>query len=156
MGANARLGEGQYLIAEADESDGSFLCLSPVMTIVTNVDADHLDFYSGQDAIDASFITFCNTIPFYGVNVVCLDDVGVRRILPRINRSVLTYGVEESKARLKGRILESGSVSRFEVTMDGAYWGEVTLNHSRQAQRAERPGRHRRGHRSRSPQGFGH
>jgi UDP-N-acetylmuramate--alanine ligase len=133
MGANARLGEGQYLIAEADESDGSFLCLSPVMTIVTNVDADHLDFYSGQDEIDASFIKFCNSIPFYGVNVVCLDDEGVRRILPKINRSVLTYGVEDPKARLKGRILESGSVSRFEVSIDGAFWGEVTLNH---------PGRH--------------
>ena len=134
MGANARLGEGQYLIAEADESDGSFLCLSPVMTIVTNVDADHLDFYlGGQAEIDESFIKFCNSIPFYGMNVVCLDDVGVKRILPRINRPVLTYGVNDSKARLRGRILESGAVSRFEVLFDGAFWGEVTLNH---------PGRH--------------
>lgn len=134
MGANARLGEGQYLIAEADESDGSFLCLSPVMTIVTNVDADHLDFYKGGQAeIDESFIRFCNSIPFYGMNVICLDDPGVRRILPRINRPVLTYGVDEPKARLKGRVLEVGAKSRFEVSMDGAYWGEVTLNH---------PGRH--------------
>jgi len=134
MGANARLGEGQYLIAEADESDGSFLCLAPVMTIVTNVDADHLDFYlGGQDQIDDSFVKFCNSIPFYGVNVVCLDDQGVKRILPRVNRPVLTYAVNDSKARLKGRILEIGSVSRFEVTFDGAFWGEVTLNH---------PGRH--------------
>ncbi len=133
MGANARLGEGEYLIAEADESDGSFLCLSPVMSVVTNVDADHLDFYSGQDAIDASFIRFCNALPFYGMNVVCMDDPGVRRILPRINRPVLTYAISESKARLRGRVLESGAVSRFEVTLDGAFWGEVTLNH---------PGRH--------------
>ncbi len=133
MGANARLGEGQYLIAEADESDGSFLCLSPVMTVVTNVDADHLDFYSGQNEIDASFIRFCNAIPFYGMNVICLDDPGVRRILPRINRPVLTYGVQDAKARLRGRILDSGSRPRFEVLLDGELWGEVTLNH---------PGRH--------------
>ncbi len=133
MGANARLGEGEYLIAEADESDGSFLCLSPVMTIVTNVDADHLDFYSGQDAIDASFIKFCNSIPFYGVNVVCLDDEGVRRILPKVNRPVMTYGLESPKARLKGTVVQAGAVSRFEVALDGQFWGEVTLNH---------PGRH--------------
>ncbi|WP_173082968.1 UDP-N-acetylmuramate--L-alanine ligase [Fundidesulfovibrio magnetotacticus] len=134
MGANARLGEGEYLIAEADESDGSFLCLSPVMTIVTNVDADHLDFYKGGQAeIDESFIRFCNKIPFYGVNVVCLDDPGVRRILPRINRPVLSYGVGEPKARLKARIMDQGPRPRFEVTFDGAHWADVTLNH---------PGRH--------------
>jgi UDP-N-acetylmuramate--alanine ligase len=134
MGANARLGEGEYLIAEADESDGSFLCLAPVMTIVTNVDADHLDFYQGGQAqIDESFIKFLNAIPFYGMNVVCLDDPGVKRVLPRVNRPVLTYGVQEPKARLKGRILETGAASRFEVIFDGAFWGEVSLNH---------PGRH--------------
>jgi UDP-N-acetylmuramate--alanine ligase len=133
MGANARLGAGDYLIAEADESDGSFLCLSPVMTIITNVDADHLDFYSGQDQIDKSFIQFGNSVPFYGMNVVCLDDPGVRRILPHINRPVLTYGVSEAKARLRGRILSLGAQSRFEVSLDGVYWGEVALS---------QPGRH--------------
>ena len=134
MGTNARLGEGQYLIAEADESDGSFLCLSPVMTIVTNVDADHLDFYKdGQQQIDESFITFCNSIPFYGMNVMCFDDPGVRRILPRLNRPVLGYSLSDAKARLRGRLLSTGATSRFEVSFDGAFWGEVTLNH---------PGRH--------------
>jgi len=129
MGANARLGAGEYLIAEADESDGSFLCLAPVMAIVTNVDADHLDFYKGGQAeIDESFIRFCNSVPFYGMNVVCLDDPGVRRILPRLNRPVLTYGVNEPKARLKAKILALGGVSRFEVSLDGALWGEVTLS----------------------------
>jgi len=129
MGANARLGAGEYLIAEADESDGSFLCLSPVMAIVTNVDADHLDFYKGgQQEIDESFIRFCNSVPFYGMNVVCLDDPGVKRILPKLNRPVLTYGVREAHARLKAKVLELGGVSRFEVTLDGALWGEVTLS----------------------------
>lgn len=131
-GAGARLGEGEYLIAEADESDGSFLCLSPIITVVTNVDADHLDFYSGQEAIDDAFTRFLNSIPFYGVNVVCLDDPGVARLLPRINRPVLTYGFSD-KARLRGNILRTGTSSRFEVFLDGAFLAEMRLNH---------PGRH--------------
>jgi UDP-N-acetylmuramate--alanine ligase len=132
FGANALLGEGQYLIAEADESDGSFLCLSPIVTVVTNVDADHLDFYSGQDAIDASFVKFLNSIPFYGVNVVCGDDPGVQRLLPQVNRPVLTYGFSE-KNRLRGTIVTTGETSVFKVSLDNRPWGEVTLNH---------PGRH--------------
>jgi len=131
-GAGARLGEGEYLIAEADESDGSFLCLSPITTVVTNVDADHLDFYSGQQAIDDAFVHFLNAIPFYGVNVVCLDDPGVVRLLPRVNRPVLSYGFSE-KARLRGNILRLGGSSRFEVFLDGAFLAEMRLNH---------PGRH--------------
>ena len=131
-GAGARLGRGEYLIAEADESDGSFLCLSPVATVVTNVDADHLDHYAGLDAIDAAFVDFLNGIPFYGVNVVCLDDPGVTRLLPRVNRPVLTYGFGE-KARLRGHILETGAKSRFEAFLDGQSLGEMRLSH---------PGRH--------------
>ena len=73
-GANARLGQGEYLLAEADESDGSFLCLSPIASVVTNVDADHLDHYANLAAIDDAFVEFLNRIPFYGVAVVCLDD----------------------------------------------------------------------------------
>jgi UDP-N-acetylmuramate--alanine ligase len=131
-GAGARLGQGEYLIAEADESDGSFLCLSPIASVVTNVDADHLDHYRDLAAIDDAFVNFLNGIPFYGINVVCLDDPGVARLLPRINRPVLTYGFSE-KARLRGKILESGAKSRFEVFLDGAPLGEMRLNH---------PGRH--------------
>lgn len=131
-GAGARLGQGQYLIAEADESDGSFLCLSPIVSVVTNVDADHLDHYPDLAAIDDAFVAFLNGIPFYGKNVVCLDDPGVARILPRINRPVLTYGFGE-KARLRGVILETGAKSRFEVFLDGDSLGEMRLNH---------PGRH--------------
>jgi UDP-N-acetylmuramate--alanine ligase len=91
-GANARLGGGEFLIAEADESDGSFLCLFPIMNVVTNVDMDHLDFYPDRDSIDDAFVRFMNKVPFYGINVVCGDDPGVRRILPRVNRPVTTYG----------------------------------------------------------------
>jgi UDP-N-acetylmuramate--alanine ligase len=131
-GANALLGEGEYLIAEADESDGSFLCLSPIMTVVTNVDADHLDFYPDLAAIDKSFTKFLNSIPFYGVDVVCGDDPGVARLLPGINRPCLTYGFGE-KNRLRGVVVSSGEVSVFKVFLDNRPWGEVTLNH---------PGRH--------------
>ena len=131
-GAGARLGQGEYLIAEADESDGSFLCLSPVATVVTNVDADHLDHYADLGAIDAAFVDFLNGIPFYGVNVVCMDDPGVARLLPRVNRPVLTYGFG-GKARLRGSILETGAKSRFEVFFDGKSLGEMRLSH---------PGRH--------------
>ncbi|MBF0481717.1 MAG: UDP-N-acetylmuramate--L-alanine ligase [Desulfovibrionaceae bacterium] len=131
-GANALLGEGEYLIAEADESDGSFLCLSPIMTVVTNVDADHLDFYPDLAAIDKSFTKFLNSVPFYGVDVVCGDDPGVARLLPQINRPCLTYGFGE-KNRLRGVVVSSGEVSVFKVFLDNKPWGEVTLNH---------PGRH--------------
>ena len=77
-GTNAHLGHGDYLIAEADESDGSFLCLLPIINVVTNVDEDHLDHYKSREAIDAAFVRFMNNVPFYGINVVCGDDPGVR------------------------------------------------------------------------------
>ena len=85
-GSNAMLGQGRYLIAEADESDGSFLCLLPRISIVTNVDADHLDYYKDLDEIRDSFVDFMNSVPFYGLNVVCGDDKGVQSILSRVRR----------------------------------------------------------------------
>ncbi len=125
-GANARLGGGTYLIAEADESDGSFLCLFPVINVVTNVDLDHVDFYSGIDAVDEVFLSFMNKVPFYGRNIVCGDDAGVRRILPKVKRPVLTYGLKEENT-LRAVILECGRVSRFEVFFHGESLGIVTL-----------------------------
>lgn len=125
-GSNARLGEGDYLIAEADESDGSFLLLSPIITVVTNVDKDHMDFYADQQAIDDSFTQFMNSIPFYGMNVVCGDDEGVQRILPDIKRPCLTYGLGP-KNRLRGEIISSHLRSLFRVYLDGEEWGEVTV-----------------------------
>ncbi len=127
-GSNARLGEGEYLIAEADESDGSFLCLSPIITVVTNVDKDHMDFYPDLAAIDRSFTEFMNSIPFYGMNVVCGDDPGVQRLLPAIKRPVLTYGLGP-KNRLRGEIVASHLRSVFKVSLDGEPWAEVTLAH---------------------------
>ena len=126
FGSNARLGEGDYLIAEADESDGSFLLLSPIITVVTNVDKDHMDFYADQAAIDESFTSFMNSIPFYGMNVVCGDDEGVQRLLPNIKRPCLTYGLGR-KNRLRGEILSAHLRSLFKVYLDGEEWGEVTV-----------------------------
>jgi len=125
-GANARLGEGDHLIAEADESDGSFLLLSPIITVVTNVDKDHMDFYADQNAIDTAFTQFMNSIPFYGMNVVCGDDVGVQRLLPNIKRPCLTYGLGP-KNKLRGEIVSSHLRSLFKVFLDGEEWGEVTV-----------------------------
>jgi len=131
-GANAHLGRGKYLIAEADESDGSFLCLAPIINVVTNVDKDHMDFYASQDAIDEAFVTFMNKVPFYGLNVVCGDDAGVVRLLPRIKRPVITYGFGDNN-RIRAKILDSGARSRFEALVSGVGMGVVELAH---------PGRH--------------
>ncbi len=125
-GANARLGGGTYLIAEADESDGSFLCLFPVINVVTNVDFDHVDFYEDIRAVDKVFLSFMNKVPFYGKNIVCGDDAGVRRILPEVKRPVLTYGFGESNA-LRAKVLECGRVSRFEVWLHEKHLGVMTL-----------------------------
>ena len=131
-GANARLGEGKYLIAEADESDGSFLCLFPIINIVTNVDLDHMDFYSNQEAIDDAFIAFMNKVPFYGLNVVCGDDPGVQRVLPKVKRRILTYGLGPDNA-IRAEIISCGASSRFTVFLHGKELGEVDLS---------QPGRH--------------
>ena len=131
-GTNAHLGHGDYLIAEADESDGSFLCLLPIINVVTNVDEDHLDHYGTREAIDDAFVAFMNSVPFYGINVVCGDDPGVRALLPRVKRPVMTYGFAADNA-LRAVPLESGAVSRFSVWQNGEELGEVRL---------PQPGRH--------------
>jgi UDP-N-acetylmuramate--alanine ligase len=91
-GSNARVGAGDYLVVESDESDGSFLKLAPILAIVTNIDREHLDHYADLDAICQAFVEFINRVPFYGAAILCLDDENVQRVLPRINRRVITYG----------------------------------------------------------------
>jgi len=92
FGSNAKLGRGKFLVAEADESDGSFMHLSPTIAVVTNIDADHLDFYSGLEEIKQIFIDFINKVPFYGRAVICLDDPNVQAILPEVKKRYLSYG----------------------------------------------------------------
>ncbi len=88
----ARLGSGEFLIAEADESDGSFLRLSPVIAVITNIDSEHLDHYGTFEAVQEAFVAFANRIPFWGLSIVCIDHPGVQAILPRLTRRTLTYG----------------------------------------------------------------
>jgi len=127
-GSHARMGEGEYLIAEADESDGSFLSLLPIMNVVTNVDLDHTDYYPDIASVDEAFVQFMNQVPFYGLNVVCGDDPRVRKLLPRVKRPVLTYGLN-SDNDLRAEILELGLSSRFQVYWRDEPWAEVTLAH---------------------------
>jgi UDP-N-acetylmuramate--alanine ligase len=92
-GSNARVGVGDYLVVESDESDGSFLKLAPILAVVTNIDREHLDHYKDLEEICRAFVEFVNRVPFYGAAVLCLDDENVQWILPRINRRMVTYGV---------------------------------------------------------------
>jgi UDP-N-acetylmuramate--alanine ligase len=131
-GANARLGRGEYLIAEADESDGSFLCLLPIINIVTNVDSDHLDYYKTREAIDTAFVQFMNKVPFYGVNMVCGDDPGIRALLPGVKRPFTTYGFG-AENRLRAVPISCKTRNLFEVWLDGGKLGEIDL---------PQPGRH--------------
>jgi len=127
MGSNARLGQGEYLVAEADESDGSFLKLAPTVAVVTTIDAEHLDHYGTLEAIQDAFVRFANKVPFYGSVVLCLDQPNIQAIIPRIEKRVITYGLE-SAADLVGRRLSlEGLTSRFEVSQRGTLLGECTL-----------------------------
>jgi UDP-N-acetylmuramate--alanine ligase len=130
-GANARLGSGDFLVAEADESDASFLYLSPVISIVTNIDADHMETY-GHDfgRLKQTFVDFLQRLPFYGVAVLCVDDPNVREIMPQVSKQIVSYGFDESaNVRAENVVAEdgrmkfdcvrvNGSVTRFPVTLN--------------------------------------
>jgi UDP-N-acetylmuramate--alanine ligase len=113
-GANARLGTGRYLVAEADESDASFLLLQPMISVVTNIDADHLSTYGGDFArLRETFIEFLHHLPFYGLAVLCADDPQVRTILPQLSRPVLTYGFSEDCDARATDLIQDGLRTRF-------------------------------------------
>ncbi len=103
FGSNARLGRGDYMVAEADESDRSFLKLSPSIAVITNIDHEHMESYGSWDALQQAFLEFANKVPFYGAVIACVDDGPVRALVPKITRRVITYGLEESGARIAGR-----------------------------------------------------
>jgi UDP-N-acetylmuramate--alanine ligase len=91
-GTNAKLGKGDFVVAEADESDGTFLLYSPTISLVTNIDTEHLDFYKDLDEIKETFLEFMNQVPFYGLNILCLEDENIQSLLPRIKKRLVTYG----------------------------------------------------------------
>ena len=123
FGSNARLGRGEYMVVEADESDRSFLKLSPAIAVITNIDHEHMESYGNWDALQQAFVEFANKVPFYGAVVACVDDEPVRGIVPRMTRRVLTYGLEGSGATIAGHdmTLEAfGSRCRvIQATRDG-------------------------------------
>jgi UDP-N-acetylmuramate--alanine ligase len=112
FGSNARLGRGQYMVVEADESDRSFLRLSPTLAIITNIDREHLDAYRDFDDLCSAFVDFANKVPFYGAIVACVDDPHVRELVPRFTRRVITYGLDSALADVCGR----------DVHIDGDDW----------------------------------
>ena len=133
MGSNARLGNSQYLVAEADESDRSFLKLSPILAVVTNVDREHMDCYRNMRDVKRAFLEFLHRLPFYGMVVLCNDDPILRRMLPQIPRRVVTYGTKRgSDFRIKLRECgfdnhENLPISRFDVTYRGTNLGAFQL-----------------------------
>ena len=126
--SNALLGEGDYIVAEADESDGSFLKISPTIAVVTNIDREHLDFYQDLNAIKEVFLSFIDKIPFYGLAVLCLDDEPIQDIIPNIQKRFTTYGMS-TQANLQAKdVVFEGLKSRFHVHHLGVRLGEIVLN----------------------------
>ncbi|MCA9553493.1 MAG: UDP-N-acetylmuramate--L-alanine ligase [Myxococcales bacterium] len=128
LGTTAKLGQGPYLVAEADESDGSFLHLSPTIAVVTNIDPEHLDHYAGgMDQIRQTFVDFVNRIPFYGLAVLCVDHPEVQALLPRVERRVVTYGMNP-QAELQARhVTFDGPRTSFELVRRGQPAGRFEL-----------------------------
>jgi UDP-N-acetylmuramate--alanine ligase len=127
LGSNARLGFGDLFVAEADESDGSFLKLTPTIAVITNIDAEHLDFYGTHEAVKEAFVQFANKIPFYGLGVLCLDHPHVQEILPRIERRHVTYGVSrQADYRAKNPRYE-GLATRFDAYRRNEPLGEFVV-----------------------------
>ena len=128
IGSNAVLGEGDFIVAEADESDGSFLKFSPTIAVVTNIDKEHLDFYADLAAIKTAFLNFLDRIPFYGLAVLCLDNEPIQELIPRMKKRYTTYGMS-SQADFQIRDVEFGQQkSRFNIYHRGNKMGMIDLN----------------------------
>lgn len=127
-GSNARLGRSDFLVAEADESDGSFLALSPSMAVVSNIDHEHIDFYRSMNNLRKTFIDFINKIPFYGRAILCVDDEEVQGLIPKLTKSYLTYGLNpQSDIRASG-ISKEGLNTTFDVIFKSRLAGNVTIS----------------------------
>jgi UDP-N-acetylmuramate--alanine ligase len=129
MGSNARLGASRYLVAEADESDRSFLKLSPILAVVTNLDREHMDCYRDMDDVERAFLEFMDRVPFYGAVTACMDNPQLASILPRAHRRVFTYGTaRDANYRLEPLPAEGGAFSRFQVATAAALLGPFELH----------------------------
>ncbi len=133
IGSNAKLGQGEYLVAEADESDGSFLKLSPTIAVVTNVDEDHLDYYQDLDEIRSTFIEFINKVPFYGLVILCLDDENLQGMIPQVKKRLVTYGLTSQADFMASEIEHNADRTSFMVQYRGESLGRLNIR---------MPGRH--------------
>jgi UDP-N-acetylmuramate--alanine ligase len=127
LGGASRLGQGDLLVAEADESDGSFLLLTPAIAVVTNIDPEHLDYYGDMERVRAAFAEFVNRVPFYGMGVLCLDSVNVRALLPHIRKRVVTYGTTSDADYQARDLCVVGMDTVFEAVHRGEVLGTVRL-----------------------------
>ncbi len=127
IGSNARLGQGEYLVAEADESDGSFLKLMPTIAVVTNIDPEHLDYYKGIDEIKETFLSFLNKIPFFGLAVLCLDHPNIQSLLPRLKKRFTTYGLTTQADFQAKEIVFEGLSTSFDVIHRRREIGRLSL-----------------------------
>ncbi len=127
IGSNARLGQSDFLVAEAEESDGSFLKLSPTIAVVTNIDAEHLDFYGSLEKIKETFLQFINKVPFYGLSILCLDHPDVQSLIPGVRKRFFTYGTTAQADLRASGIRQEGLVSEFDVAHKGEPLGRFQL-----------------------------
>lgn len=133
LGSNAKLGQGKFLVAEADESDGTILKLSPTIAVVTNVDADHLDFYRDLDQIKDTFVEFINKVPFFGLAVLCLDDANIQALIPLVKKRFVTYGLASQADFNATDISHKATRTSFTVHHRGQALGRISF---------KMPGRH--------------
>jgi len=127
IGSNARLGKGDFLVAEADESDGSFLKLSPTIAVITNIDREHLDHYADLAEIQEAFVTFANKVPFYGAAVLCLEDPHVQAIIPRIERRIVAYGLSSQADLAASDVQFENFGSSYTLQRHGERLGAIRL-----------------------------
>lgn len=127
FGSHAKLGKSDLLVAEADESDGSLLKLSPTIAVVTTIDREHLDFYGNLEKIKAAFIEFLNKVPFYGLSILCLDQEAIQGMIPRLQKRVLTYGMNTQADLIGQHVVQNGWETRFEVRYQEKSLGEFQI-----------------------------
>jgi UDP-N-acetylmuramate--alanine ligase len=133
LGTNARLGQGDFLVAEADESDGTFLLLSPIVAVVTNIDREHLDYYGDMEKVRDAYLQFIHRVPFYGLAVLCIDNVNVRGLVPHVRKRFVTYGTSPDADWQARGLTVTGLDTSFEVWRGQQCLGPVKL---------KMPGRH--------------
>ena len=127
LGSNAKLGDSKFLVAEADESDGTFLLLFPTIAVTTNIDLEHLDFYNDINEIKSAFLAFLNKVPFYGLDIICIDNANVQSLIPQLKRRYMTYGLSKQADLRAENITYNGFITSFKVFYKDEEMGDIDL-----------------------------